>query len=221
MIIAIDGPSGAGKSTLADRLAETLGFLHIDTGAMYRAIGLYAHENGVDTSDAEGVVSLLPGLTVGVDFDENGQLVFMNERDVTHDIRKPEVSMFASNVSKIPEVRTYLVGEQRRIAGERDIIMDGRDIGTVVFPDADVKIYLTASPEKRAERRYLEQLEKGFSVDFDDVLADVIRRDEQDMNRAIAPLRPAEDSVIVDTSYLTFGESLDALLSVVKHSSEK
>lgn len=216
MIIAIDGPSGAGKSTLADRLAETLGFIHIDTGAMYRAIGLYADENGVDTTDAAGVIALLPKLTVGVSFNKNGQLVFVNGRDVTTDIRKPEVSMFASNVSKIPEVRRYLVDEQRRIAGEMDIIMDGRDIGTVVFPDADVKVFLTASPETRAERRYKEQIEKGFDVSFDEVLADVIRRDEQDSKRAIAPLRPAEDAVIIDTSHLDFEESLIALLRLIK-----
>jgi len=216
MIIAIDGPSGAGKSTLSDALAERLGFLHIDTGAMYRAIGVYVNENGVDTTDAESVIKLLPSLSVSLDFDKNGQHVFINGRDVTTDIRKPEVSMFASNVSKIPEVRTYLVAEQRRIAREMNILMDGRDIGTVVFPDADLKIFLTASSETRALRRYREQCEKGFCVSYEDVLADVIRRDEQDTNRAVAPLRPAEDAITVDTSNLTFEESLEKLLSLVK-----
>ncbi len=216
MIIAIDGPSGAGKSTLADSLAEKLGFIHIDTGAMYRAVGVYADDKGVSTNDEESVAGLLPTLTVGVGFCNGRQTVSVNGRDVTDDIRRPEVSMFASNVSKHPAVREYLVGEQRRIAGEKDIIMDGRDIGTVVFPDADVKIFLTATAETRAMRRYREQLDKGFSVTYEEVLVDVIRRDEQDMNRPVAPLRPAEDSVVLDTSGLSYEESLAALLALVQ-----
>lgn len=215
MIIAIDGPSGAGKSTLADSLALRLGFIHIDTGAMYRAVGLYSDDKGVSTNDEEGVKSLLPDLSVGVDFCDGRQVVSVNGYDVTMRIRQPEVSMFASNVSKHQVVREYLVGEQRRIAGEKDVIMDGRDIGTVVFPDADVKIFLTATPETRARRRYQEQIEKGFSVAYEDVLADVLRRDEQDMNRAIAPLRPAEDAILLDTSNKTYDESLEALLAIV------
>lgn len=215
MIIAIDGPSGAGKSTLADSLALRLGFIHIDTGAMYRAVGLYSDDKGVSTNDEEGVKSLLPDLSVGVDFCDGRQVVSVNGYDVTMRIRQPEVSMFASNVSKHQVVREYLVGEQRRIAGEKDVIMDGRDIGTVVFPDADVKIFLTATPETRARRRYQEQIEKGFSVSYEDVLADVLRRDEQDMNRAIAPLRPAEDAILLDTSNKTYDESLEALLAIV------
>lgn len=215
MIIAIDGPSGAGKSTLADSLAQRLNFVHIDTGAMYRAVGLYVAEKGVSTSDEQAVVALLPGLSVGVDFAEGHQIVSVNGRDVTNEIRQPEVSMYASNVSKHPPVRVYLVEEQRRIAGEKDIIMDGRDIGTVVFPDAEIKIFLTASPEVRAKRRYDEQIAKGFSVDYDEVLADVIRRDEQDMNRPVAPLRPAGDAVILDTTDKTYEESLEAMLSIV------
>ena len=215
MIIAIDGPSGAGKSTLSDALAKKIGFIHIDTGAMYRAIGVFADDHGVDTTDAEKVTGLLPLLTVGVDFKDGAQHVYNNGEDVTKRIREPQVSMFASNVSKIPAVRTYLVNEQRRIAGEMNILMDGRDIGTVVFPNADLKIYLTASAEDRARRRYEEQLEKGFDVSFDDVLADVIKRDEQDMNRDLAPLRPADDAVIVDSSGFEFEETFKILLDIV------
>lgn len=216
MIIAIDGPSGAGKSTLADSIAEKFGFIHIDTGAMYRAIGVFVNDNGVKTDDAENVIGLLDKLTVGVNFVDGIQTVSVNGEDVTKRIRQPEVSMFASNVSKIPAVREYLVAEQRRIAGENNIVMDGRDIGTVVFPDADLKIYLTASAEDRAERRYKEQLEKGFDVVFEDVLADVIRRDNQDMNRDVAPLKSAEDSVIVDTTGKEYEDSLAILTTLIK-----
>lgn len=216
MIIALDGPSGAGKSTLADSLAERFGFIHIDTGAMYRAIGVFVNDNNVATNDAENVIKLLDKLTVDVSFADGVQTVSVNGEDVTKRIRQPEVSMFASNVSKIPEVREYLVAEQRRIAGENNIVMDGRDIGTVVFPNADLKIYLTASAEDRATRRYKEQIEKGFNVIYEDVLADVIRRDNQDMNRDVAPLKPAEDSVIVDTTGKEYEDSLAILTDLIK-----
>ena len=161
------------------------------------------------------MTALLPKLTVGVDSKDGAQHVYANGEDVTKRIREPQVSMLASNVSKIPAVRTYLVNEQRRIAGEMNILMDGRDIGTVVFPNADLKIYLTASAEDRARRRYEEQIEKGFSVNFDDVLADVIKRDKQDMSRDLAPLKPADDAVIVDSSGNEFEDTLRILLDIV------
>ena len=216
MIIAIDGPSGAGKSTLASQIASEFGFLHIDTGAMYRAVGIYIADRCIDVADAEKVEEALKGLKVDIRFLNGMQLIYLNGHDVTMRIRQPEVSMLASNVSKIPAVRNFLVDQQRLMAAENNIIMDGRDIGTVVFPDADLKIYLTASPKDRAERRYLEQIEKGFDVKLEEVMADVQRRDSQDMNRSVAPLKPAEDAVIVDTTGKKFEESFAILTELIR-----
>lgn len=215
--IAIDGPAGAGKSTIAKTAAKELGFIYVDTGALYRAIGLFCSRRGVDTENADAVVSLLKDLTVELSFnDDNEQIVLLNGENVSSLIRTPEVSMYASNVSKIPKVRAFLLDLQRNMAHTQNIIMDGRDIGTVVLPDAKVKIFLTASPEIRAKRRYVEFVEKGMTVNYDDVLNEVITRDYNDSHREIAPLKPAEDSVTLDTSDLDLEQSVQAILSIIK-----
>lgn len=214
--IAIDGPSGAGKSTLARKLAEKLNYIYVDTGALYRTIGLYTLRKGVDPQDTAAVEELLPEIEVGLRFVESEQHVYLNGEDVSSEIRVHEVSQYASLVSAIPAVRQYLFETQQSMAKKFNVIMDGRDIGTVVLPNAEVKIFLTASPEVRARRRYNELLQRGQNVDFDQVLADVIKRDEQDMNRPVAPLKPAEDSIIIDTSEFTFDESLAVLYKTIK-----
>ncbi len=214
--IAIDGPSGAGKSTLARKLAAKLNYIYVDTGAMYRTIGLYIYRKGIDPKDVEKVASVLPEIKVELSFVDGEQRVYLNGEDVSSDIRLHEVSQYASLTSAIPAVRAYLFDMQQTLAAENNVIMDGRDIGTVVLPNAEVKIFLTAKPEVRAQRRYNELLERGQEVDFDQILADVIRRDEQDMNRPVAPLKPAEDSVILDTSEYSFDQSLELLYNTVK-----
>ncbi len=214
--IAIDGPSGAGKSTLARKLAEKLNYIYVDTGALYRTIGLYTLRKGVDPQDTAAVEELLPEIEVGLRFVESEQHVYLNGEDVSSEIRVHEVSQYASLVSAIPAVRQYLFETQQSMAKKFNVIMDGRDIGTVVLPNAEVKIFLTASPEVRARRRYNELLQRGQNVDFEQVLADVIKRDEQDMNRPVAPLKPAEDSIIIDTSEFTFDESLAVLYKTIK-----
>lgn len=217
--IAIDGPSGAGKSTLARRLAANLGFIYVDTGALYRAIALSMLRRNADTE--EQIIGSLKELDVTLGYQDGEQHVFANGEDVSGLIRTPEVTMAASKVSAIPEVRKYLFDLQQNLAKTNSVVMDGRDIGTVVLPDADVKIFLTASPEKRAMRRYLEMQEKNIvGQTYEEVLADVIRRDEQDMNREIAPLRQAEDAVLVDTSNLDLNESEQLLLKVCKEKLE-
>lgn len=214
--VAIDGPAGAGKSTVARGAAKELGYIYVDTGALYRTVALAATRNGVLES-AEKTEQMLKDITVDLAFDDAGaQCVYLNGEDVSSLIRTPEISMAASNVSKIPAVRTFLLGLQRDIAAKNNVIMDGRDIATVVLPDAQVKIFLTASPECRAERRYKELLEKGENVKYDDVLADVNARDYQDSHREIAPLKPAEDSVIADTSGKSLPQSIEMIISVIK-----
>lgn len=214
--VAIDGPAGAGKSTVARGAAKELGYIYVDTGALYRTVALAATRNGVLES-AEKTVQMLKDITVDLAFDDAGaQCVYLNGEDVSSLIRTPEISMAASNVSKIPAVRAFLLGLQRDIAAKNNVIMDGRDIATVVLPDAQVKIFLTASPECRAERRYKELLEKGENVKYDDVLADVNARDYQDSHREIAPLKPAEDSVIADTSGKSLPQSIEMIISVIK-----
>ena len=218
--IAIDGPSGAGKSTLARRLAAKLGYIYVDTGALYRAIALSMLRRNADTE--EQIIGSLPDLNVTLKYIDGEQHVFANGEDVSSLIRTPEVTMKASSVSAIPEVRKYLFDLQQTLAKEHSVVMDGRDIGTVVLPHADVKIFLTASPEKRAMRRWLEMQEKKIvGQTYEEVLADVIRRDEQDMNREIAPLKQAEDAILVDTSELNLEESEQLLLKVCKENLEK
>lgn len=215
--VAIDGPSGAGKSTLARQVAEQLQFLYVDTGAIYRSIGWYALQKGASLEDAEQIAALLPSLEVEIRYGADGlQRMIVNGRDVTKEIRLPEVSVSASKVAAVPAVRAYLLEMQRKLAREHHVIMDGRDIGTVVLPDADCKIYLTASAEVRAERRCRELAERGTPQGYETVLEDMRRRDEQDRNRAVAPLKQAEDAVLLDTSELDFEGSAKALLRLIK-----
>lgn len=219
--IAIDGPAGAGKSTIAKAAAKGLGYIYVDTGAMYRALGLFALRNSVAPDDRESVKELLTKVDLKLSRNENKeQLVILCGEDVSGLIRTEQVSMAASKISAIPEVREFLLSLQRDMAKVTDVIMDGRDIGTVVLPDAKVKIFLTASAEIRARRRYDELVAKGEDVVYEEVLKDVIERDNNDMNRPIAPLRPAEDSILVDTSELTLQESIDLLIKTIEDNSK-
>lgn len=213
--VAIDGPAGAGKSTIAKRLAKDLGFIYVDTGALYRAIGLYTLRKGVDIHDTEGVIGLLPEITVDIQYVGAEQHVFLNGEDVNGLIRTESVSMAASAVSAIPEVRTFLLETQRRLAREYSVVMDGRDIGTVILPDAECKIFLTASPEVRARRRYDELVAKGVKAVYEDVLADLKRRDWDDSHRETAPLKLAEDGIEVDTSGLELEQAIAMVKEVV------
>ena len=215
--IAIDGPSGAGKSTLAKALAEALGFLYVDTGAIYRTVGLRAFRAGADPADPAAVIPLLEGLDIGMKYAADGlQHMYLCGRDVTGDIRRPEVSRAASAVSAIQAVRDFLMETQRKLAREHDVVMDGRDIGTVVLPQADAKVFLTASPEARARRRCDELAQRGTPQDYETVLAEIVERDRRDTTRAAAPLRQAEDAMLVDTTELDLAESLQALLDAVR-----
>lgn len=215
--IAIDGPAGAGKSTIAKLAAKELSFIYVDTGALYRAIGLCAFQNNIGSKDVPAILEMLKDIKVELAFnDKKEQIVLLNGVDVSAHIRTPEVSMYASDVSAIPQVREFLLDLQRNMAKTNNVIMDGRDIGTVVLPDAKIKIFLTASPEVRANRRYIELKEKGMDVAYDAVLQDIITRDYNDSHRETAPLKPADDSVLVDTSDLTLQESVDKLISIMK-----
>lgn len=215
--VAIDGPSGAGKSTIARAAAKALGFIYVDTGALYRAIGYYIVKQGINTKDEQAVSQQLINIDISLKYDNKGkQQVILNNIDVSEYIRTPEISMAASNVSAIPKVREFLLDLQRNIAKNSNVIMDGRDIATVILPNADVKIFLTASAEKRAHRRYLELLEKGENVTEQEVLEDVKKRDYQDSHREIAPLMPSGTSIIVDTSELTLDESINTIIKIVK-----
>ena len=213
--IAIDGPAGAGKSTIAKKISAELGYVYVDTGALYRAIGLYAIRSGVPEQTEQYVVPLLPEIRVELKFIDHMQRVFLNAEDVS------EVSMAASNVSAIPAVREFLFALQQQIARENNVIMDGRDIGTVVLPHADIKIFLTASPEDRAKRRHLELLQKGQEVDFDTLLQEIIERDHNDSTRAIAPLKKADDAIAVDTSGNSLEESIALLTDLIKSQLQK
>ena len=215
--VAVDGPSGAGKSTLAKAVAAELHILYVDTGAIYRTIGCYARQQGVDAHDTQAVIGLLPQVKIEMRYDEQGlQHMLLHGVDVTQEIRLPEMSLYASAVSAIPEVRAFLLEMQRDFARRSSVIMDGRDIGTVVLPDADVKIFLQADVEIRAQRREKELRERGTLRPFDQVLAEMRERDYNDTHRAAAPLRPAQDAVVVDTSHLDFQQSRDALLTIIR-----
>lgn len=214
--IALDGPSGAGKSTVAKKCAERFGFKYVDTGAIYRTIGLAAFNRGIDTKNSAAVVSMLPELDIDLSYNESGeQRMLLNGSDVSEEIRSPEISMCASNVSAIAAVRDYLTDMQRNMAKKYDVIMDGRDIGTVILPNADVKVFLTASADSRAARRYKELIKKGSEISFNEVLSDMKLRDEQDTKRAAAPLKTAEDAVYLDTSDMSFDESVDAVAKLI------
>ena len=210
--LAIDGPAGAGKSTIAKMVSAKLGYIYVDTGALYRTIALYITENNIPDDKIE---ESLPDADVSLRFIDGTQRVFLGDRDVSGLIRTPEISMAASRTSAIPAVRAYLFGTQQKIAAENNVIMDGRDIGTVVLPNADVKIFLTASAEERANRRYKELAEKPDCPSYQEILDDIIKRDYQDMHRETAPLKQAEDAVLVDTTKLTLEESADAIISVI------
>ncbi len=215
--IAIDGPAGAGKSTLARKLAEKLGFLYVDTGAIYRTVAVKVLWEKADPADPAQVIPLLEGLEIHIGYDSDGvQRMYLEGEDVSTAIRKHKVSGVASQVSAIPEVRAFLLDFQRKLARESNVVMDGRDIGTVVLPQADVKIFLTAAPEARAKRRLLELEQRGEAADFDAILRDIKDRDWQDEHRAIAPLKQAADAALLDTTNLNLEQSCDRLLSLVK-----
>ena len=215
--IAIDGPSGAGKSTLARRAAKEFGFLYVDTGAIYRTLGLAAHRRGIDCHDEAAVSAILPELDIHMAYNDAGeQCMYLDGEDVSAAIRAPEISICASDVSSLPAVRAFLLDMQRKTARESSVIMDGRDIGTVVLPKAELKIYLTASAEARAERRFKELQAKGVETDFDAVLKDIEYRDYQDTHREIAPLRRAEDAVLLDTSSIGLEESCERLYATIR-----
>ncbi len=209
--VAIDGPSGAGKSSLAKRLAADLGYVYVDTGAMYRTIGLYAVRQGADLHDAAAVAALLPQIRLDIRLVDGTQHVYLNGEDVSEAIRAEEIGMAASAVSAHPPVRAFLLETQRGLAANQNVLMDGRDIGTVVLPNATVKIFLTASPEARAQRRCKELQEKGQAAEYETVLADIRQRDDQDTHRAVAPLKQAEDAILVDTSDIDFDQSFAVL----------
>ncbi|MBQ8994342.1 MAG: (d)CMP kinase [Oscillospiraceae bacterium] len=214
--VAIDGPAGAGKSTIAKRLARELEFIYVDTGAMYRAIGLYTLRKGVDIHDSEGIIALFPEIQVDIRYVGEEQHVFLNGEDVNGLIRTEPVSMAASAVSAVPEVRTFLLETQRDLARRYSVVMDGRDIGTVILPDAECKIFLTARPEVRAKRRYDELVAKGVPAVYEDVLEDLKRRDWDDSHRAVAPLKLADDGIEVDTSDLPLEESIALVIDTAK-----
>ncbi len=213
--IAIDGPSGAGKSTMAKKAAEKFGFVYVDTGAIYRSIGLFVLRAGVDSKDREGVKALLSDIHLDIKYENGVQHMLLNGEDVSSEIRMPKVSIYASDVSAMPEVRAFLLEMQRDIARKNDVIMDGRDIGTVVLPDAQLKIFLTASPEERARRRMDELKAKGLDVSFEEVLRDIRYRDDNDSSRAAAPLRAADDAVIIDTTGNTLSRSIEIICAAI------
>lgn len=214
--IAIDGPSGAGKSSLARKLAEAFRFIYVDTGAIYRTLGLAAYRRGIDRKDEKAVMELLPKIKIEMGYNQAGeQRMYLDGEDVSEQIRLPEISICASDVSSHQAVRTYLLDMQRDFARKNNVIMDGRDIGTVVLPDAELKIFLTASSEARARRRMLEQKNKGIEESFEDVLREIEYRDKQDSSRTAAPLKAAEDALVVDTSDINFDESLRLLTELV------
>lgn len=219
--VAIDGPSGAGKSTVARAAAARLGYVYVDTGAMYRAIGLAVCRKGLLGDDAADIVAVLPEITLALTYQDGAQHILLCGEDVSEDIRTPEIAKYASKVSAVPEVRQFLLNTQRDMAKNGNILMDGRDIGTVILPDAPVKIFLTASAEARAQRRYLELREKGQQVTLDDVLHDIRQRDHQDMTRAVAPLKQAEDAVLLDTSDITLEQSIEAVLRIIREKTEE
>ncbi len=213
--VAIDGPAGAGKSTIAREVSKRLGFIYIDTGAMYRAVALYAILNDIDTKDKESICLMLPDINIDIKHDNGSQSVFLNGKDVTDSIRNEDVSVAASNVAVIPEVRLKLLDLQRQLAQKHSVIMDGRDIGTYVLPNADIKVFLTASAKERAGRRYLELTEKGQKCDFEDVLKDMEYRDKNDSTREFAPLKQADDAIIIDTTDYNLENSINIVYNAI------
>ncbi len=218
--IAIDGPGGAGKSTISKGVAAKLGIVYVDTGALYRTVGYYVRSKNTDPKNAEAVTALLPEISIEVTYENGSQRVYLNGEDLGDRIRTPEMSMYASAVSAIPAVRAFLLETQKDIARKNSVIMDGRDIGTVILPNADLKIYLTASAECRARRRYDELIAKGQTVRFEDVLAEMNQRDDQDSNREIAPARAADDAILLDNTGMNLEESIDAVIRLVREKTD-
>lgn len=221
MKIAIDGPSGAGKSTFAKLIAKELSLVYVDTGALYRSIGLFVRRNNADPKNVAEVEPLLSQIELSLVYTDKGQRVILNGEDVSDYIRTPEISMYASAVSALPPVRAFLLKIQRDMVEKGDVVMDGRDIGTVIMPDADVKIFMTTSPEVRAQRRYKELCEKGILCNYDDILADIIERDTNDSTRDIAPAVPAEDAVHFDNFDSDIGKTLERLIAIIKEKTTK
>ncbi len=213
--VAIDGPAGAGKSSIAKAAARELGFVYVDTGAIYRTVGVAASRRGYAPKDASHIAAMLPEVVITMGYSDGVQKMYLNGEDVTDSIRTPEISTYASTVAAMPEVRAYLLDMQRRMAQEYDVIMDGRDIGTVVLPNADLKIFLTASAEERARRRWLQLQAQGRNDTYEAVLDEVVSRDKRDMERETAPLKQAEDAVLLDTSHMTEKESLQAVVDLI------
>ncbi|MBQ8145996.1 MAG: (d)CMP kinase [Clostridia bacterium] len=216
MKIALDGPSGAGKSTVAKALAKRLGIIYVDTGALYRTIGLYVRRKGIDKDDRDGIISCLDEIDLNMEFKNSEQIITLNGEVVGDSIRTGEIAMYASKVSAIPEVRSFLLDTQRDIANKNSVVMDGRDIGTVILPDAEVKVFMVASPEARAERRYKELIAKGESCTLESVLADINLRDKNDSTRQAAPCVPASDAVIFDNSGYDVEQSVDKVIEIIK-----
>ncbi len=214
--IAIDGPAGAGKSTIAKRVAKELSYIYVDTGAMYRAMALYLHRNGIDAGDTEKIAAACTGADISIEYRDGEQVVLLGGENVNPYLRTQEVSAMASRSSAVPQVRTRLVELQQELAAAQNVVMDGRDIGTVVLPDAQVKIYLTASVEVRARRRFLELQEKGEPAVLEEIAAEIAERDHRDMTREVSPLRQAEDAVLVDTSDMGIDEVADQILKIVR-----
>ncbi len=216
MQIALDGPSGAGKSSVAKALAAKLGFVYVDTGALYRTVGYYVRSQGVTREDKAGIVACLPAIHIEVRYENGAQHVYLNGEDLGDKIREPEISMYASAVSAVPEVRSFLLDTQRDIAAKNNVIMDGRDIGTVILPNAEVKIFMTASLAARAKRRTLELAAKGIDAKYEDVLREMEERDTNDREREVAPAVAAEDAILLDNSDLTIEQTVDAILAIVE-----
>ena len=214
--VAVDGPAGAGKSTVSRAAAKAMGYIYVDTGALYRAVGVNALRNGIDTKDRQAVAESLSDISVNLVFENGEQKVLLNGEDVSAEIRTPDASMAASDVSAVPKVRDFLFDLQRNIASMNNCIMDGRDIGTVVLPNAKVKVFLTASPEERAMRRFRELSEKGSTVKYEEVLEDLIKRDYNDSHREVAPLKQADDAVLLDTTGMTLEQSVESLIKIIK-----
>lgn len=219
--IAIDGPSGAGKSTLSRAVAERLGIVYVDTGALYRTVGYFARSRGISLEQIDAVVPLLPEVSVEVRYEDGVQNVYLNGENLGNRIRENEISKYASAVATLPTVRAFLLDTQKKIASENSVIMDGRDIGTVILPDAQVKIFMTASDEARARRRCAELAEKGMPASYETILADMKARDAQDRNRAVAPAVAAPDAVLFDNSELAFEESVEELIRIITHTLEQ
>lgn len=214
--VAIDGPAGAGKSTLSRKVAAAIGFRYVDTGAIYRTVAVKILRSGLNADNAAKIEEMLKNTVVDIEYDDEKQIMLLDGEDVTGLIRTEDVSMMASKSSALPCVRAFLLEMQREIAKKFDVVMDGRDIGTVVLPNANIKIFLTASPESRAKRRYEELVQKGIQASYEEVYQDMLKRDHNDSSRAIAPLKPADDAIILDTSGNTFEQSLELLVKTVK-----